>query len=125
MLEIRIVIRDKFLEPLKLTKDIYAVGRNSEIKIPQLILTDEEYRKISRVHCTLIRVHPTYLVVDGNNQGKHSENGIMVNGCRSRACMLKAGYIVSLSNEVYFELLSDETIEFINPDDTQGAVSEF
>jgi pSer/pThr/pTyr-binding forkhead associated (FHA) protein len=123
-LQLRLSISGFFLEPFDLFEERYTVGRNGSILIPKLSLTDEDYRMISRIHCTLLAVHPTYLLVDGNNQGKHSENGLLVNGRPSRAAMLKNGDLVALSRKVYFELLSDEPIEFGSSYDTKSSEAE-
>ncbi|HEY9690924.1 MAG TPA: ATP-binding protein [Oculatellaceae cyanobacterium] len=128
---------------INLDKNIYSLGRSS---LNSIVLNS---RIVSRHHATLLRVtdteNETYLfqIIDGNLQGQHSTNGLIINGrsCWSKALQHKdliifggnvqASYFVidaNLSDEDIFEYceqekslkyqsFANETFETLVPDD--------
>jgi signal transduction histidine kinase/pSer/pThr/pTyr-binding forkhead associated (FHA) protein len=88
---------------------------------------------ISRQHAILLRVpHPQsvshqFRIIDGNLQGKHSTNGIRVNGQRCFSRNLVHGDMLTFGHDVtaqYFATTNPSDVEFLNTCKTEE-ISEF
>lgn len=102
-----------------LKDDVYSIGRHTSCNI---VLETEE---VSRHHATLMRKKLNnnqiyYLLIDGNLQGKKSQNGILVNGQEVIRHKLNDGDIIVFGSEKVTAIyqrqkLSEESINNENP----------
>lgn len=81
-----------------LEKEVYSIGRYSHNSIKL------NSHQVSRHHATLIRKtygnnQHYYLLIDGNLQGKRSQNGILVNGQTSIRHALKHGDVIVFGSQ--------------------------
>lgn len=94
----------KGIRTIKLTEDVYSIGRSSYC---QIIINEPH---ISRYHATLVKPKEIshdfqgYLIVDGDLKGNKSKNGIYVNGVSKSSHYLKNEDIIDLRSRNKFEL---------------------
>ncbi|MGK7884810.1 MAG: EAL domain-containing protein [Crocosphaera sp.] len=93
----------------------YCIGRYSKNSI---FINDEG---ISRQHATLIKkqkknAHFSYILIDGNNQGNRSTNGLMVNGQIIEEVELKHGDKIHFTRDVkaHYYIIDNRSQEFID-----------
>ncbi|MGK7895580.1 MAG: EAL domain-containing protein [Xenococcus sp. (in: cyanobacteria)] len=85
---------------ISLKEDSYSIGRQENNTI--IINSD----KLSRKHATLVKQYeknhhkPYFLLLDGDETGIRSTNGIWVNGLKCIKRILKHGDIIDLSDEI-------------------------
>ncbi len=95
---------------MPLVEDKYTVGREAD----NTVRLNSDF--VSRYHAVLIKVHhrdrpETYRVIDGNDLGKLSKNGIVLNAMQQiSAYDLQNGDIVTFAPEVHILYLAPKLI---------------
>lgn len=104
---------------ISLDETTYSIGRESSNDI---VIYDQV---VSRHHATLIRIKPTpenesysYRILDGDLEGNHSTNGLIINGQGSESHDLQHGDVIlfgSQSKASYYIVSTSLEIAMFNP----------
>jgi len=104
---------------ISLDEPTYSIGRESSNDI---VIYDQV---VSRHHATLIRIKPTpqnesysYRILDGDLEGNHSTNGLIINGQGSESHDLQHGDVIlfgSQSKASYYIVSTSLEIAMFNP----------
>ncbi len=104
---------------ISLDEPTYSIGRESSNDI---VIYDQV---VSRHHATLIRIKPTpqnesysYRILDGDLEGNHSTNGLVINGLNSESHDLQHGDVIlfgSQSKASYYIISTALEIAMFNP----------
>jgi pSer/pThr/pTyr-binding forkhead associated (FHA) protein len=114
---ILIVTDGKGHREIRLQDKIYSMGRSAHCHI----LLQSQF--VSRHHATLVKReqedHQYYRIIDGDSEGKHSVNGLLVNGKKVRFHDLKNGdrVIFGPQVEAVYEYREYDIFPTIPPDD--------
>jgi len=114
---ILIVTDGKGHREIRLQDQVYSMGRSAHCRI----LLQSQF--VSRHHATLVKReqedHHYYRIIDGDSEGKHSVNGLLVNGKKVRFHDLKNGdrVIFGPQVEAVYEYREYDIFPTIPPDD--------
>jgi pSer/pThr/pTyr-binding forkhead associated (FHA) protein len=114
---ILIVTDGKGHREIRLQDQIYSMGRSAHCHI----LLQSQF--VSRHHATLVKREQEdrhyYRIIDGDSEGKHSVNGLLVNGKKVRFHDLKNGdrVIFGPQVEAVYEYREYDIFPTIPPDD--------
>jgi diguanylate cyclase (GGDEF)-like protein len=121
-----LVIEDqKARRIISLEEQVYSIGRESTNEI---IIYD---RVVSRHHATLLKIkknpngdHYCYRIIDGDLEGNHSTNGLLINGNGQESHDLKHGDVVTFGGKArasYYILSNPLDIALFSEDSRQNA----